>query len=75
MAERIRKTVEAMKVPLKNGEELRVTLSVGGVFVDDPEEIEEPADLMTTADRLLYQCKRAGRNCSRVTALEDPDHE
>jgi diguanylate cyclase (GGDEF)-like protein len=58
-AERIRAAVESHRFAR---DEVRITLSLG-VAVLGPDE--EPAALLTRADALLYEAKRAGRNCVR----------
>jgi diguanylate cyclase (GGDEF)-like protein/PAS domain S-box-containing protein len=61
LAERIRKKVEAMKVPF-NSEYIGVTVSIGILSMDTLDETLTLDDLLQTADRALYRAKRNGRN-------------
>jgi diguanylate cyclase (GGDEF)-like protein len=63
LAERVRKLVEKAWVPLSGGEHLSVTVSVGGALVGPTEGSHE---VVERADAMLFACKAAGRNCSRV---------
>lgn len=66
LAERVRKTVED-SVFNYDGEELKITISLGVSWWDGDATYSEPADLIREADKQLYEAKRAGRNCVRVT--------
>ncbi|WP_275099408.1 GGDEF domain-containing protein [Sedimenticola hydrogenitrophicus] len=58
--ERIRKAVEALRIPLGGGEQLRFTLSIGMVQVDLSRVTIEEA--LKRADQALYRAKSDGRN-------------
>jgi diguanylate cyclase (GGDEF)-like protein len=64
MAERIRISVEAMKVPYKT-ENLSITVSLGCCFIG-PSKGLGPADYVEMADKALYQSKAGGRNRSTL---------
>jgi diguanylate cyclase (GGDEF)-like protein len=58
-AERLRESVEKARFPVE-GSELRVTLSAG--VAQYQRTFSSPEDLLTCADRALYDAKAAGRN-------------
>jgi diguanylate cyclase (GGDEF)-like protein len=58
-AERIRAAVEALLVPMPQGDPLHVTLSLG---VADFIGSEAAEDLIANADAALYRAKQSGRN-------------
>jgi diguanylate cyclase (GGDEF)-like protein len=63
IAERLRRHVEAMVIPIaedKPGEHVRLTISVGVATLD--EHTRELTDLMAAADAAMYIAKQAGRN-------------
>ncbi|MBK1688767.1 GGDEF domain-containing protein [Rubrivivax gelatinosus] len=61
VAERIRQQVERLRVPVGNGRELAVSISVGGAFA--PQWVRStPALWLERADLQLYAAKAAGRN-------------
>lgn len=61
IAERIRRSVEAEPMVLRNGQSLSLTVSVGGAYT--PQWIRSQATIwMERADRQLYRAKREGRN-------------
>ena len=60
VAERVRKTIEAMVVRFE-GKELKVTASLG---VAQAQSIDNPETLIRRADDALYESKAAGRNRS-----------
>lgn len=61
VAERIRKTIEAMDIQIAPGQTIRVTISVGGAFA--PEWVRSTATLWSErADLQLYRAKAEGRN-------------
>ncbi|MGH0035370.1 MAG: diguanylate cyclase [Myxococcota bacterium] len=64
VAERWRHAIEQMRVPLADGREVSVTLSIG-VAAYAP-EMESPEELIVAADAALYRAKEGGRN--RVVA-------
>ena len=61
LAERIRRSVEAMSIPWA-GSEIRVTVSIGVGFTADGADYEAPEKLIAHADENLYAAKNAGRN-------------
>ena len=67
LAERVRRSLAAMRIPLlaANGE-VRVTASFGVAAV--PESADDPQALIAAADEALYRAKRAGKN--RVARAE-----
>lgn len=62
LAERVRKAIEALRIPYE-GKNLKVTVSLGlAQFQSD----KTPQDLIRRADEALYESKDAGRNCSHL---------
>jgi len=59
VAERIRETAEKCSIK-SNTHQIKVTLSLGVVEIN--EEIDTLAELMSAADKYMYQSKQAGRN-------------
>jgi diguanylate cyclase (GGDEF)-like protein len=67
IAERLRRHVEAMVIPIaedKPGEHVRLTISVGVATLD--EHTRELTDLMAAADAAMYYAKETGRNKTHV---------
>ncbi len=62
LAERVRKSVESLKIPYE-GKELKVTVSLGIAQYLTEETTQE---LIRRADEALYESKDAGRNCSHL---------
>lgn len=63
LAERVRRGIEALSIPLLDGSgTLRVTVSCGVGAM--PETAAEPAPLVTAVDGALYEAKRSGKNKS-----------
>jgi len=62
-AERIRSAVEEHSFPRRK----RLTVSVG--IATYPEDGDQPADLLKTADLALYQAKKLGRNRTMALSL------
>ena len=61
IAERIRQTIQDMPIAIAPGQDLRVTISVGGAYA--PEWVRSTAALWTErADVQLYRAKSEGRN-------------
>jgi diguanylate cyclase len=61
VAERLRRRVESMPVTVAPGQELRVSVSVGGAFA--PQWVRStPALWIERADQQLYRAKTQGRN-------------
>ena len=66
-AERIRRIVAAQSVPAKTQETIRVTVSIGVSMLNTPTAAaQEPgalvADMVSRADKALYEAKATGRN-------------
>ncbi|HET19445.1 MAG TPA: diguanylate cyclase, partial [Chromatiales bacterium] len=63
LAERLRAAIEAMRIPLADGGIIRPTVSIGGVRASSETDILPTiTDLLSHADRALYQAKATGRN-------------
>ena len=60
---RVRSLIENSYI-MQNDEKLNVTISIGATIVDKDDTLET---LIKRADTLLYESKKAGRNC--LTAL------
>jgi len=60
LAERLRRAVEALLVPVGNTS-VRVTISTGIASYPSP-DVASPDDLIREADRALYRAKQDGRN-------------
>lgn len=70
IAERLRRAIEDLRVPLPDAPTLNFTVSIGVAVTGPGQEPEEAVtDLMSRADHALYAAKRAGRN--RVS-MADP---
>ncbi len=65
VAERLRQATEK-KVVVFNDSSYSVTLSLGGVAVQQDETVDQA---LNRADRLLYEAKEAGRNCVRLERM------
>ena len=64
-AERVRVSVEGLRIPLQGGGTTRVTVSVG--VAEITRESASIELLLQRADAALYEAKRRGRNCSVVS--------
>lgn len=62
VAERLRKMLEKMDVPVGGGKVLQVTASFGCATLDDKFRPDSAAELLRAADEGVYNAKRAGRN-------------
>lgn len=65
VAEKIRALVERTAVPVKGGEAVRATISIGIASLEEVAAREESVsarDLIAAADRALYRAKDRGRN-------------
>lgn len=62
LAERVRKNVEALRLPTEKGD-ASVTLSIGIVEMSHAVQPESVEDVIRRADQLMYGAKQAGRNC------------
>jgi diguanylate cyclase (GGDEF)-like protein len=67
LGERIRQTIEDMKLLTPEGEKISITVSIGIVTATDPTGIDV-ASLVKESDNNLYKAKESGRN--RVVASE-----
>jgi diguanylate cyclase (GGDEF)-like protein len=68
VAERVRNKIASQTVAVVGGQQVRVTVSVGGAFA--PQWVRSSAQLwLKRADQQLYRAKREGRN---LTCLELP---
>lgn len=61
LAQRVRKMVEKHDF-VYDGEVIHITVSIGVACVTAESDIEQPADLLSLADRCLYNAKESGRN-------------
>lgn len=61
LAERMRSTIEALRLPLDGGGSLGFTISIGIAFCEPGDETEAQ-QLFEAADRALYSAKDSGRN-------------
>lgn len=69
IAERLRRAVESLKVPLPDAPPLGFTVSIGvAVAAPGPSQPADVPALLAVADRALYASKKAGRN--RVSVAE-----
>jgi len=71
VAERLRKAIHSMVVPLEQGELLRFTVSIGVTLLKGREESVET--LINRADSAMYRAKQSGRNT--VCMAADHKHE
>jgi diguanylate cyclase (GGDEF)-like protein/PAS domain S-box-containing protein len=62
------RVVQVLRTPLKNGEGMRVTGSLGAVATCDP--AAAPGALLQQADLAMYAAKRAGRNHFEIYGSE-----
>jgi diguanylate cyclase len=71
VAERIRRRVENTPVALPSGQQIPLTLSVGGAFA--PQWVRStPALWLERADQQLYMAKAQGRNLVRLEPTSQP---
>lgn len=66
LAERVRNTVKKATLNYE-GEQLRVTISMGISFWEGKEKLAGPDALVQLADQQMYEAKRSGKDCIRVT--------
>ena len=62
LGNRLRLLIESSYIVHEN-KKLNVTISVGGTLVEENDTVD---GLIKRADRLMYECKQAGRNCFRI---------
>jgi two-component system cell cycle response regulator len=62
LADRVRWTIEALKIPIANGT-LRVTTSIGIASLGELPPEAGATELLAAADARLYRAKASGRNC------------
>lgn len=68
-AERLRKTIEALNIPLPNGTTLHISVSIGISRRGRNEDIDQA---ISRADDALYSAKNAGRNCVVTAEMAQP---
>jgi diguanylate cyclase (GGDEF)-like protein len=62
-AERVRRSIESLDLPLIDGEgSLRVTASFGAAALPSDQEKADKDSLVAAADAALYRAKRSGKN-------------
>ena len=62
-AERVRRRIESLDLPLIDGEgSLRVTASFGAAALPSDQEMADKDSLVAAADAALYRAKRSGKN-------------
>lgn len=69
MAERARRAIESLQIPLPQGGTKRITMSFGVAAF--PATADAPEDLLSCADAAMYHAKSLGRN--RVMVAEAPE--
>lgn len=62
IAERFRKAIADIRVPVSEGKELRLTASFGGSMLGEDAGVQSGPELVGRADERLYEAKRSGRN-------------
>lgn len=67
LAERLRGTVEELRIPAEGGTEVAMTISIG--VATYPDHADSFAGLVARADEALYAAKQAGRNRVEAAAL------
>lgn len=70
VAERVRRSIAACRVPLPEGMSTGVTSSIGIAYTPHTSDISTE-NLFARADRAVYLAKAAGRNCVFVSTEED----
>ena len=62
-AERVRRSIETLEVPLIDGDgTLKVTASFGAAALSQQREKADKDDVVAAADAALYRAKRSGKN-------------
>jgi diguanylate cyclase (GGDEF)-like protein len=72
-AERVRRAVEEHPVVTGDGEEVRVTISVGGAAILVVSDADAGKHLLEEADQALYRAKETGRNRVEIAPRPDGD--
>ena len=67
VAERIRATIEKAVIKTKKGS-VKITISIG--VSEYGEQYSEPSEFIESADRTMYEAKKAGRNCVSMFSKE-----
>lgn len=67
-AEKMRHAVEGMEFSHPEGGSIRSTVSIGAIFIPEPKNIDDNL-VLKRVDEALYQAKRDGRNCVRITNM------
>jgi diguanylate cyclase (GGDEF)-like protein len=67
IAERLRRTVKSIAIPVADNKNISLTISIGiGQYSDQNQSLHE---VLSLADKALYQAKEQGRN--RVVLFEE----
>lgn len=66
VAEKMRKRIEAVPIPCREGLMLNVTVSIGVASCEFSGQFGSADQLVDAADRAVYAAKDSGRNCVRV---------
>lgn len=66
LAERVRNTVRGATLNYEE-KQLRVTISLGVSYWEGKEKLAGPEALVQLADQQMYEAKRSGKDCIRVT--------
>ena len=64
IAERLRKNIEAIEIPIDDKINLKVSISIG--ISEFPSSAADSENLIKTADQALYKAKNDGKNCIYV---------
>ncbi len=72
MAERLRASVEASTIEIPAADSIKITASFGVTAFgpETPEAVISPEAMINTADQLMYQAKKEGRNRIKGAPLE-----
>ncbi len=73
VAERVRRRIESETLTTEDGQELSVTVSVGGASANGVRTMPEAESLLKVADANLYRAKEEGRNrslCRHVNRVD-----
>lgn len=75
LAEKIRIAVESHSFELRDGTDLKITVSIGAAVHPDTIHASDAKDLFQQADRELYRAKHAGRNQVCIAPALSPSME